>query len=344
MFSSAKDWLRHEESQATSYIDGVEWASLTWMWSAMECLTVRGEENFALNSFALEGGLATKFWHTNYHKPISSNVEHNLLWHQNLSSMVVMEELVQSIRAQQQCNDKSERIDLVWHEGRTNDWYDEILDTPFMDEITSINTPAGFSSPKFTLYDGSSDRDHIIHFSQISGARIDNERNLRERRSLLERATKWRFHFIHGRITCGGEHKEDRGAYARQLITQVSTTQNDSLSIIFTIEDIVRMLYPHDDSLVVMLDMGNCTIKRILVDNRSLADIVFSSTLDKMGISPLAMQPTRATLVGYDGNERLANGRITLPVTANEIRMTEMIIVDALSAYNMILGGHGYIL
>ncbi|KAF3444899.1 hypothetical protein FNV43_RR14592 [Rhamnella rubrinervis] len=62
---------------------------------------------------------------------------------------------------------RPELIDLVRQEGRTNDWYDEVQDTPFVDEITAVNTPAGFSTPKFSLYDGIADpRDHIIHFKQ----------------------------------------------------------------------------------------------------------------------------------------------------------------------------------
>ncbi|KAF3454943.1 hypothetical protein FNV43_RR05391 [Rhamnella rubrinervis] len=60
---------------------------------------------------------------------------------------------------------RPELIDLVRQEGRTNDWYDEVQDTPFVDEITAVNTPAGFSTPKFSLYDGIADPgDHIIHF------------------------------------------------------------------------------------------------------------------------------------------------------------------------------------
>ncbi|KAF3433513.1 hypothetical protein FNV43_RR24615 [Rhamnella rubrinervis] len=115
--------------------------------------------------------------------------------------------------------------------------------------------------------------------------------------------------------------------------------ENDGRTIIFTSEDTTEVLYPHDNELVVTLNVGNCTITWILVDNGSLTDIIFSNTLDKMGISPSAIQPTKATLVGYDRNESLAKGRIILPVTAKSMtQMTEMMVVDAPSAYNMILG------
>ncbi|KAF3443116.1 hypothetical protein FNV43_RR17037 [Rhamnella rubrinervis] len=151
-------------------------------------------------------------------------------------------------------------------------------------------------------------------------------------------------HSVHGGITCGGECRKDRRAYTWQPIAQVSTARNDGPSITFTAEDTVGVLYPHDDALVVTLDVGNCTIKRILMDTESSADIVFSRTLDKMGISPMTIQSTRATLVGYDGNESLAKGKIILLVTAKNVtQMVEMMVVDTPSSYNMILGGHSCI-
>ncbi|KAF3434660.1 hypothetical protein FNV43_RR21745 [Rhamnella rubrinervis] len=54
-------------------------------------------------------------------------------------------------------DNRTERADLARQVKRANHWYDEIPDTPFVDSITLINTPAGFSAPKFTLYDGSAD-------------------------------------------------------------------------------------------------------------------------------------------------------------------------------------------
>ena len=77
----------------------------------------------------------------------------------------------------------------------------------------------------------------------------------------------------------------------------------EGLDIIFTAEDPNGVHYLHGNALVVMLDVGNCMVKRILVDNKSSADIIFLSTLEKMTISSVDVQPIKVLLVGYDGNK-----------------------------------------
>ena len=90
---------------------------------------------------------------------------------------------------------------------------------------------------------------------------------------------------------------------------------------------------------MVTLDVGSCTVKRILVDNGSSANVIFLSTLEAMGISPTAVQPTKATLVGFNGMDSQARGKITLPIAVKDkVHMTELMVVDAPSAYNMIVG------
>lgn len=39
---------------------------------------------------------------------------------------------------------------------------------------------------------------------------------------------------------------------------------------------------PHDDALVLTLDILNCEVYRILVDNRSSIDVIFLSKLRKI--------------------------------------------------------------
>ena len=49
-----------------------------------------------------------------------------------------------------------------------NDWYETLVDTPFTDDISMIDTLANFITPKFMFYYGTTDpRDHIIHYRQI---------------------------------------------------------------------------------------------------------------------------------------------------------------------------------
>ncbi|KAF3443549.1 hypothetical protein FNV43_RR13235 [Rhamnella rubrinervis] len=90
-------------------------------------------------------------------------------------------------------------------------------------------------------------------------------------------------------VACGGERREGGRATRNPYHEQPRRRANYRFP-----HDRQLGIVPHDDALVVTLDVGNCTIKRILVDNGSSADIVFLSTLEKMGINPQS-RPTAAT-------------------------------------------------
>ncbi|XP_030941876.1 uncharacterized protein LOC115966872 [Quercus lobata] len=49
----------------------------------------------------------------------------------------------------------------------------------------------------------------------------------------------------------------------------------DELAISFTDEDVERIYHPHDDAIVITLLIADYTTRRVLVDNGSLADILY---------------------------------------------------------------------
>ena len=51
----------------------------------------------------------------------------------------------------------------------------------------------------------------------------------------------------------------------------------DEQAITFTDEDAERIHHPHDDAIVITLLIADYTTRRVLVDNRSSADILYFS-------------------------------------------------------------------
>ena len=114
-------------------------------------------------------------------------------------------------------------------------------------------------------------------------------------------------------------------------------------TITFSNSDMEGYQHLYDDPLVMRVVVANKTIHMVLVDNGSSADIIFASAFDKMGIGREKLEPVNAYLRGFSGERVLPLGSIQLVLTLGDppcqtTTIVIFIIVDALSAYNMLLG------
>ena len=101
--------------------------------------------------------------------------------------------------------------------------------------------------------------------------------------------------------------------------------------------------HPHDYPLVIKVFVANKTIQRVLVDNGSSTDIIFALGFDKMGIRREKLEPISTYLCGFSRERVLPLGLIQLVLTLGDppcqaITTVRFLIVDAPSAYNILLG------
>ena len=155
---------------------------------------------------------------------------------------------------------------------------------------------------------------------------------------------------ISGGFAGGGESSSARKAHLRSIrsgetleIQVVSKLPQLDTTITFSASDMEGCQHSHDDPLVIKVVVANKTIHRVLVDNGSLADIIFTSAFEKMGIGREKLEPVNACLRGFSRERVLPLRSIQLVLTLGDppcqaTTTVIFLIVDAPSAYNMLLG------
>jgi hypothetical protein len=102
------------------------------------------------------------------------------------------------------------------------------------------------------------------------------------------------------------ENKMQRRNYFRQVHNilvdgLVNKTQWSHMPITFSEQDINLVSYPHSDGMVIEENIQGWTIGKILVDTSSSANIIFSSTFDRMNIKRNLLQLAEIPLIGFGG-------------------------------------------
>ena len=148
----------------------------------------------------------------------------------------------------------------------------------------------------------------------------------------------------------GRESSSARKAHLRSIMSgeilamqTVSKLRRLDTTITFSDSNMESCQHPHDDPLVIRVVVANKIVHRVLVDNRNLANIIFASAFDKMGIGKEKLEPVNAHLRGFFGERVLPLGSIQLVLTLEDppcqtTSTVRFLIVDTPLAYNMLLG------
>ena len=94
---------------------------------------------------------------------------------------------------------------------------------------------------------------------------------------------------ITGGSTLEFQNKRQHRDYFRQVRSilvdgPAKKTPRSHIPITFSEEDMSLNSYPHTDAMVIEANIQGRTIEKILVETDSSADIIFSSTFDRMNL------------------------------------------------------------
>jgi hypothetical protein len=147
------------------------------------------------------------------------------------------------------------------------------------------------------------------------------------------------------------ETKRQRNNYFRSantIINDGSAARPEwaKVPITFTEEDFRLKSTNHNDAMVIEVNIARWIIRKILVDNRSSADILFLKTSEKMNLSQHMLHPPEYPLLGFGGKPIKPVGKIAVPVSFRNLDnvRTETLTFDVVDMYHpyLVIFGRGF--
>ena len=129
---------------------------------------------------------------------------------------------------------------------------------------------------------------------------------------------------IVGGTAAAGSLKKAHKTYLRMVqnvqltetVPKIARRENPIIG--FSEEDVRRLHHSHDNALVISIRVGDYNMHRVLVDNGSLADILYYPVFQQMGIDKERLIPTNAPLAGFGGSRVFPLGVVTLSVVVGD--------------------------
>ncbi len=109
-------------------------------------------------------------------------------------------------------------------------------------------------------------------------------------------------------------HYRDPLAERKRKIREISVMEYGNSPNRLVRRDGSTVKFPHDDPLLVMARIGSWDVKRVLLDNGSNTDVIFSYLLPKLGISKGDLNTVNSPTFGVGPSKLLVLGYIDLPL------------------------------
>ncbi|RRT70720.1 hypothetical protein B296_00001952 [Ensete ventricosum] len=136
-----------------------------------------------------------------------------------------------------------------------------------------------------------------------------------------------------------GDSSSARKAYARSEIGK-RLAHDEDLDITFKSGG--EKYLCHDDALVISIRMANAYVKRVMIDTRSSAGILYFDAFQKLGMTDKDLVTLTSTLIGFTRDFVSPLGATTIPITFGGEPISKTIIVSFMvvklpSTYNAII-------
>ena len=106
----------------------------------------------------------------------------------------------------------------------------------------------------------------------------------------------------------------------------------------FSDEDKIGTIQPHDDALVITLQIGGYDVKRVMVDQGIAVEIMYPNLYKGLNLKAEDLTPYSSPLVSFEGKIIIPKSQVRLLVqTGSVVVEVDFIVVDAYSPYTAIV-------
>ncbi|XP_074314961.1 uncharacterized protein LOC141651138 [Silene latifolia] len=140
-------------------------------------------------------------------------------------------------------------------------------------------------------------------------------------------------------LTYSAAKRKATGSKGDHPETSYRVSQSNLPPVTFDETDIESGAEQHDDALTITLSIGNCTVRKTLVDTGSSVNLIMLETLKTMGFDKENLTKKSVPLVGFSGETAHSVGEITIPTYIEGVnKLVRYLVIEGPTTYNVILG------
>ncbi|XP_074293248.1 uncharacterized protein LOC141620220 [Silene latifolia] len=140
-------------------------------------------------------------------------------------------------------------------------------------------------------------------------------------------------------LTYSAAKRKATGRKGGHQETLYRVSQGNLPPVTFDETDMESGAEQHDDALTITLSIGNCTVRKALVDIGSSVNLIMLETLKTMGFDKENLIKKSVPLVGFSGETAHSVGEITIPTYIEGVnKLVRYLVIEGPTTYNVILG------
>ncbi|XP_074289120.1 uncharacterized protein LOC141614257 [Silene latifolia] len=140
-------------------------------------------------------------------------------------------------------------------------------------------------------------------------------------------------------LTYSSAKRNATGSKGDHTETSYRVSQSNLPPVTFDETDTESGAEQHDDALTITLSIGNCTVRKVLVDTGSSVNLVMLETLKTMGFDKENLIKKSVPQVGFSGETAHSVGEITIPTYIEGVnKLVRYLVIEGPTTYNVILG------